>query len=101
VDRLDGFPKHREHCGIDGVGSRQLHVVGKLIGRYALQDELTCIRVLSFVTVEWDFAQANANGKDPDYHEKQQYPTPGAGSEYKAHTYLFISVEDASSDTRG
>ena len=87
-----GLPEDRDNQRIGGIRSRQLHVVGELIGGNALQDELAGIGVFPLVAFQRHVAQAEADrGKEHDYND-QQNQWPEASSPDRAVSLLRLSA---------
>src|SRR5271157_4217980 len=63
--------KHSEDRSISRIGPRQLHVVGELIGRNTLQNELTGICVLALIALQWHVQQTPAD-RSNENHDGQQ-----------------------------
>ena len=56
---------------ISRIDTRQLHVVGKLIGRDSLQQQLSRISVFAFVALERHLAKPEADqAEEYDYQQK-------------------------------
>ena len=66
----DCLSEDRHDHGISGIGPGKLHVVGELIWGDPLQHQLTGIRVLAFVALEWDSEDPNT---DRDSDAKDDY----------------------------
>src|ERR1043166_4930475 len=58
----DCLPKDRHDQRIGCIGSREFHVVSKLVRRDALQYELTSIGVFAFIALQRDIEKPDANG---------------------------------------
>ena len=61
MDSAGRLPKHREDRGIGRIGSGQLHVVGQLVGRNALQNQLAGVGVLALIAFQRHVQQAPAD----------------------------------------
>jgi len=71
MDPTGRLPEHREDRGIGGIGPRQLHVVGQLVGRNVLQNELAGVGVLAFVALQRHIEQTPAD-RSKENDDRQQ-----------------------------
>ena len=76
MDAGDCLSKDRHDRGISQISPGELHIVGKLVGRDALQNELAGISVLAFVTLEWNSKESNSNRDDKSKNDYRQSPPP-------------------------
>ena len=74
MDAGRGLAEEGHDDGVGGVGAGQFHVVGFLVGRNALQDELSGVGVFAFVAFEGHVAQPDANGKNKEDCQPDQKP---------------------------
>ena len=76
MDSAGRLPKCREDRGVGCVGPRQLHVVGQLVGRNALQNELTGVGVLALVAFQRHIRETPADYSKEDDGGQQDGKMP-------------------------
>jgi amidohydrolase len=68
MDPAIRLPKDRQDRGIGRIGPRQLHVVGQLVGRNTLQNELAGIGVLTLIALQRHVQQPPADRSKENDH---------------------------------
>ena len=68
------LPKDSHQGCVRDIGPRQFHVVGELVGRHALQDQLSGVGEFAFVALQGEFAKPNTNGDGKNHSNRQQSP---------------------------
>jgi hypothetical protein len=67
VDAPRRVAEQRKDQAVCVVGTRKLHVVGELVWRDALKNQLAGVRVLAFIALEGDAGDAEAHGRDGEH----------------------------------
>ena len=70
----DRVAKDRHQQGIGNGGARELHAVGQLIGRDALQKQLARVSILALVPLQRQPKQANSGRQNDDKGRAEQEP---------------------------
>ena len=78
MDRGRSLSEDGQDPCISGVGAGKLHVIGELVRGNTLQDKLSCISVLAFITFERHVAQANADQSNKNNYQKNESVAPVA-----------------------
>src|SRR5690348_1951416 len=80
MDSGNRLAKQRHNHSVSRISARKLHVVGKLVGWNALQNELAGISVFAFVSFERNSKEANSDGSDQAKNDYRQGPPRGRQS---------------------
>src|SRR5438105_6563613 len=91
MNSADCLSKDRHDPGIGGISAGELHVVGKLIRRYALQHKLTGISIFAFIALQWNSQQPNPNCDNEDKDDRREKPP--CASQYSVAVFDFTCHE--------
>ena len=75
VDAGGRLPEDGHQGRVRDIGPRQFHVVGELVGRHALQDQLPGVGEFAFVALQGKLAEPNSHIDGKDQGNGQQGPS--------------------------